>query len=111
MEGIFQTSFSPSPFGENALGINNSLLINQSWIETGRFCDFELIDVPRDEPAAANALLVKDIVIIPTAFPKTCALLKERGFRVQTIDLSELQKAEAGVTCGSILFSKQEIDV
>jgi hypothetical protein len=32
-------------------------------------------------------------------------LLDQRGFRVRTIDLSELQKAEAGVTCGSLVFN------
>ena len=66
-----------------------------------------MIDVPDEEPAAANALLIKDVVIIPVSFPKTRALLEERGFRVRTIDLSELQKAEAGVTCTSLIFNHE----
>jgi dimethylargininase len=74
-------------------------------IDAERFRGFELVDVPDEEPAAANALLVQDVVIIPASFPKTRALLEQRGFRVQTIDLSELQKAEAGVTCTSIIFN------
>ena len=80
------------------------MLVNPSWIDAERLHGFELIDVPDEEPAAANALLVKDVVIIPASFPKTRALLEERGFRVETIDLSELQKAEAGVTCTSLIF-------
>jgi hypothetical protein len=44
-------------------------------------------------------------VIIPASFLKTRVLLDQRGFRVRTIDLSELQKAEAGVTCGSLIFN------
>ena len=83
---------------------SNTMLVNRSWIEAERLHAFELIDVPDEEPAAANALLVKDVVIIPASFPKTRALLEERGFRVETIDLSELQKAEAGVTCTSLIF-------
>jgi hypothetical protein len=43
----------------------------------------------------------------PASFPKTRALLEQRGFRVRTIDLSELQKAEAGVTCGSLIFNHE----
>jgi dimethylargininase len=82
----------------------DTMLVNRSWIEAEPLRAFELIDVPDEEPAAANALLVKDVVIIPASFPKTRALLEERGFRVKTIDLSELQKAEAGVTCTSLIF-------
>ena len=86
---------------------SDTMLVNRSWIDTERLRGFELIDVPNEEPAAANALLVEDVVIIPASFPKTRALLEERGFRLRTIDLSELQKAEAGVTCGSLIFNRE----
>lgn len=84
---------------------NNMLLINRSWIDSTPFSAFELIDVPDEEPAAANALLVKDIVVSPASFPQTHLILERRGFRVRAIDLSELQKAEGGVTCTSLIFS------
>src|SRR5213082_1926739 len=87
---------------------NDTILINRSWIDAERLREFELLDVPDEEPAAANALLIKDVVIIPASFPKTRALLEQRGFRVRTIDLSELQKAEAGVTCGSLIFNPED---
>src|SRR5437763_8769227 len=86
---------------------NDTILINRSWIDAEQLRGFELIDVPDEEPAAAGALLIKDVVIIPASFPKTRALLEQRGFRVRTIDLSELQKAEAGVTCGSLIFNHE----
>jgi dimethylargininase len=41
---------------------------------------------------------------MPVSFPKTRAALEAHGFRVRTIDVSELQKAEAGVTCCSVIF-------
>jgi dimethylargininase len=84
---------------------NNTLLVNRSWIDAEQLCRFELIDIPDEEPAGANALLVNDVVIIPASFPQTRALLEKRGFHVRTIDLSELQKAEAGVTCSSLIFN------
>ncbi len=86
---------------------NDTILINRSWIDAERFRGFQLLDVPNEEPAAANALLLKDIVIIPASFSRTRALLEQRGVRVRTIDLSELQKAEAGVTCGSLIFNHE----
>jgi dimethylargininase len=88
---------------------NDTILINRSRLDAERFRGFQLLDVPDEEPAAANTLLIKDVVIIAASFPKTCALLEQRGFHVRTIDLSELQKAEAGVTCGSLIFNHETI--
>src|SRR5262249_43600890 len=73
-------------------------------IDAEQFRGFELLDVPEKEPAAANVLPVGDVVIVPALFQKTHRLLEERGFRVRPIDVSELQKAEAGVTCCSLIF-------
>jgi dimethylargininase len=86
---------------------NDTILVNRSWIDAEPMRRFELLDVPAEEPAAANTLLVKNVVIIPASFPKTRALLEQRRFCVRTIDVSELQKAEAGVTCCSLIFNSK----
>jgi dimethylargininase len=83
-----------------------TVLINRALIDEQPFGSFKLLDVPVEEPAAANALLISNTVILPASFPKTRILLEERGFQVQPIDLSELQKAEAGVTCTSLIFKE-----
>jgi dimethylargininase len=88
---------------------NNSILINRSLVDPEQFRSFELIEVADEEPAGANALLINDVVIIPASFPKTRTLLEQRGFCVRTIDLSELQKAEAGVTCTSLIFNYEAV--
>jgi dimethylargininase len=38
------------------------------------------------------------------SFPRTRAKLEASGFTVAAVDLSELQKAEGGPTCLSIVF-------
>jgi dimethylargininase len=86
---------------------NNIILVNRSWIDAEPLSRFEMLDVPEEEPAAANALLVNDVIIMPSSFPRTCALLEKRGLSVRSIDVSELQKAEAGVTCTSLIFDDQ----
>lgn len=83
---------------------NDTILVNRSWIAVEPLQGYELLNVPEEEPNAANALLLNGAIIIPNSFPKTSALLEERGFRVRTVDVSELQKAEAGVTCCSVIF-------
>ena len=37
------------------------------------------------------------------------ALLEAKGLRVQRLAISELQKAEAGLTCLSVLYSSANI--
>ena len=83
---------------------NNIVLVNRSWINVEPLYDFALLDVPNEEPAAANALLLNGVVIMPASFPRSRELLENRAIRVRPIDVSELQKAEAGVTCCSLIF-------
>jgi len=87
---------------------NNTMLANRDWVEPGALSGFHLLDVPESEPAGANVLLINDLLIMPASFPRTRALLEERGYRVRAVDVSELQKAEAGVTCCSLIFDHME---
>jgi dimethylargininase len=80
------------------------LLVNRAWVDTAPFEGLQLLDVADDEPWAANALRIGDTVLFPASFPHTEAILRGAGLRVQTLDLSELQKAEGSVTCISVIF-------
>lgn len=82
----------------------NTLLANRSWFDSKCFQGFEWIDVADNEPHAANALTLAGTVIFPASFPRTGELIESRGFRVTPLDISELQKAESGLTCSSLLF-------
>jgi dimethylargininase len=82
----------------------NMVLANRDWVDTSQFGGVDVTDVDPEEPAAANALLVSGHVVLPASFPLTCRRLTAAGFSVIAVDVSELQKAEAGVTCCSILL-------
>jgi len=83
---------------------NNTLLANRDWLDFIPLDGFEWIDIDPAEPHAANALTLADTVIFPASFPRTRARLESRGFYVTPLDISELQKAESGLTCSSLLF-------
>jgi len=83
---------------------NQTMLVNRRWINVQKLAGFELVDAPDEEPWAANTLTIGAEVLMADGFPQTRALLEARGFDVLTIDISELQKAEAGVTCLSVIF-------
>jgi dimethylargininase len=82
----------------------NTLLANRAWFDTAPLAGHEWIDVDPAEPHAANALALAGTIIFPESFPRTRARIEARGFSVTSIDISELQKAESGLTCSSLLF-------
>jgi|SRR5690242_5262386 len=82
----------------------NTLLANREWFRAEGFSGYAWIDVDAAEAHGANALALGETVVLPASFPKTRARVEERGFRVTTIDISELQKAESGLTCSCLLF-------
>jgi dimethylargininase len=82
----------------------NTILANRAWIDMAPLAGFEVVDVAAEEPGAANALTVGDTVIFPTAFPATAARLEIRGWKLLLLDNSELMKAEAALTCSSLIF-------
>jgi dimethylargininase len=86
--------------GTDAAG-NPTILVNPDWVDPTLFADVEPLFV--SEPNAANCLRIGDRLILPAGNPRTAAELRSRGFNLVELDVSELQKAEAGVTCMSLI--------
>jgi dimethylargininase len=82
----------------------NTLLANRSWFDSSPFPGYGWIDVDPTEPHAANALALGDTIIFPSSFPCTRARIEAGGPHVTPLDISELQKAESGLTCSSLIF-------
>lgn len=92
------------------------LVVNPDWVDADalKATGFETLGVPSDEPFAANLLRVDDRVLVNAAAPKTLARVREawraRGHRPDALvetPLVEFGKAEAGLTCLSLVFSAQ----
>jgi dimethylargininase len=80
------------------------LLANPGWIDMSPFARFGVVSVAPDEPGAANILRVAGLVIAHPGFPRTLERIAELGYGVQPLDVSEFIKAEAALTCKSLLF-------
>lgn len=79
------------------------VLLNPDWVDPGVFAGYRVVAVDPAEPHAANALALGGSVIHPLHFPRTRARLEAEGLRVAPVAMAELAKAEAGVTCCSLL--------
>jgi dimethylargininase len=117
-EGIAQLAAAVAPFGYEVRPVEvcgclhlksgacyiggGTVLANREWIDAAAFREFQIIDVA--EPWAADVLALGGVVLMPAGFPETQERLERCGFTVRAVDVSELQKAEAGVTCMSVLL-------
>jgi dimethylargininase len=79
------------------------LLFDPRSVDPAQFADVEPLAVAGGEPAASNCVRAGDRLILPLGNPHTANRLRDRGFTVVEVDVSELQKAEAGVTCMSLI--------
>jgi dimethylargininase len=83
----------------------DTVLLNPKWVDRSLFAAFDRIEIDPAEPYAANGLLIEDALVCPEAFPRTAARLRNRGIRLELLDLSEFAKAEGAVTCCSLILS------
>ena len=81
-----------------------TLLVNPAWIDVALFGRWQCVPVAAEEPFAANALLVDDLVHLAASAPLTRRKLDALGFTTTSLDTSEFEKAEAALTCLSLLF-------
>jgi dimethylargininase len=123
--GIAHLAEAAAPFGyavksvemQNCLHLKSActylgrdtVLVNRDWVDLKPFGNARVIDVPAAEPGAADVLAIGGTAIIPASFPETARVIDRAGWQVRPIDVSELQKAEAGVTCMSLIFTTSSI--
>lgn len=80
-----------------------TLLINPDWIDPSAFRGVAFLPSHPLEAFAANALRAGDRLLYPAAYPRTAERLRTVGFEVEELDIGELEKAEAGLTCMSLI--------
>ena len=84
---------------------DKTLLININWVDAHHFEQYKLIEIDPSEPHAANCLPIGDSIIYPTSFPKTRVKLEAHGYKIVSVDVDELAKAEGAVTCCSLILA------
>ena len=64
------------------------------------------LSVP-EEQGAHVVILDDDLLLMSSAAERTAALFAERGYRLETVDISEYEKLEGCVTCLSVRVRRQ----
>ncbi len=82
----------------------DTLLVNPQWVDPAAFGRLRVVRVHPAEPFAANTLSLRGTTLVSSAYPRTRELLESAGVRTQSLEVSELHKAEGGLTCMSVLL-------
>jgi dimethylargininase len=117
VDGIRQLTHLVAPFGYEVSAVQVTgclhlktavtalsdavLLANTDWVHKDAFRNLEVLTAP----GGANTLTINGRVFVPASAKQTAGLLRKRGFEVAPLDISEFEKAEAGLTCLSLVFS------
>lgn len=88
--------------GPDAAG-NPILLHNPDWVPADLFEGVEPLAVAPGEAYGANVLRAGTTLLAAADSPRTAERLSARGFEVVTLDISEMRKADAALTCMSLI--------
>jgi dimethylargininase len=87
---------------------DGSVLLNRNWIDAAPFAAIEMIDVDSQEPFAANVMRIDGLLVANAEYPRTMERIERHLIgshqSLLSVDISELGKAEAGLTCMSLLI-------
>jgi dimethylargininase len=81
------------------------VLLNPEWVDGAAFEHHRAIEVDPSEPFAANVLRIGGTILCASSYDRTRVRLQAAGLHLRAVDVSELAKAEAGVTCCSLLLN------
>ena len=84
------------------------VLVNPKWINPEAFGNLVVITVDEKEPLAANTLTIGKTTLVSASHPKTEKRLKEAGITTRKLNISEIEKAQAGLSCISLLLEPRQ---
>lgn len=89
--------------GVNYIG-DNRVLVAGEFITHPDFEKFEKILVDEDEMYAANCIRVNEYIIMPAGFAKLKKKLEDLNYNIKTVEMTEFQKIDGGLSCLSLRF-------
>lgn len=122
-EGFAQLSRILQPFGYRLVQVttagslhlksavtaidDETLFVNREWVDLDALKGFKLVATPADEHWSANLLRVGETVCVHAGFARAADAIRSVTDHVEILDLTELRKAEAALTCSSIIFTSE----
>ena len=81
---------------------DETVLLNSDWLDVAHFKDFKILEVR--EELAADHLRLGENLVASSSYPYTLQVVRDAGYHVTEVEISEFEKMEAAVTCMSLVF-------
>ena len=81
----------------------DTLVVNPDWVDPAAFAVGKVVVVDPTEAYGANTLTLGGLTLVSSAYPRTQERLEAAGIATRALAVSELHKAEAALTCMSLL--------
>lgn len=85
-----------------ALLDDETVIATPALADAGSFDGLEVLTIPDGEENAANLIRVNDKVLIDGDYPRTAERLAARGYDLVALDVAEIRKLDAGLSCMSL---------
>lgn len=89
--------------GMSYLG-DQTMVVAGEFITHPSFDAYEKIIIKDSEEYAANCIHVNDFVIVPDGYPDAKIKIENAGYQTISLDMSEFQKQDGGLSCLSLRF-------
>ncbi len=82
----------------------NTIVLSGKNLPKTYFSPFTVLYAPDEETERLSFLQIGNHVLLPSDCPETGKLFEEKGLILHSLNISEIRKAQAGLTCLSVLF-------
>jgi dimethylargininase len=96
--GVLHLKSAMGSLGDNRLTLIDTLA------DAAEFRGYDIVQLHPKENYAANCLRVNDHVLINAGFPRFESALRELGYAVTALNMSEFRKMDGALTCLSLRF-------
>jgi dimethylargininase len=83
---------------------DHTLVLVDALVGRPEFAGYRVVRVDPEENYAANCLRINDYVLLPERFPRLRRSLEDLGYAVRTLEVSEFEKMDGGLSCLSLRF-------
>ncbi len=84
--------------GDNGLAVIDALAAHEE------FRRYDLVRVRATEKYAANCVRINDYVLVAAGYPVFEKALRDLGYEIRSVEMSEFQKMDGGLSCLSLRF-------
>ncbi len=84
--------------GDNSLAVIDALAAHEG------FRPYDLVRVSATEQYAANCVRINDYVLVAVGYPVFEKALRDLGYETRSVEMSEFQKMDGGLSCLSLRF-------